>query len=353
MLKRTSITYLNLTGTMFQDYDKSSLLFFDIETTGLSPRSSYLYLIGAITWQNGAWVCTQWFAENYNEEPELLKTFLSFSAPFKQIIHFNGDRFDIPYLKEKCHTYHLTDTLSTIISRDLFRMIRPLKKLLQLDSLKQKSLEQFLGNYREDPFTGGELIQVYQEYLETPSDSRLQCLLLHNYEDLLGMMSILPMLSYHLILSGSFQIANSEVNGDCLLVHAWLPLTLPKAFTYTEKEVTLFGEKDHISFQIEGIRDTLKYFFPDYKNYYYLPMEDIAIHKSLASFVDKDHRVPAKISTCYNKKKGFYLPQSEELFKPVFKKDYADKQMYFSCSEAFVQDRERVQMYLQSIVSEL
>ena len=55
------------------------------------------------------------------------------------------------------------------------------------------------------------------------------------------------------------------------------------------------------------IRDR-KYFYPDYKNYSYLPDEDYAIHKSCAIYVDKAHRVPARPETCYTRKTGEFLP---------------------------------------------
>ena len=40
MIKKTYHLQLDLTGTQFQDYNRSSLLFFDIETTGLTARMS-------------------------------------------------------------------------------------------------------------------------------------------------------------------------------------------------------------------------------------------------------------------------------------------------------------------------
>ena len=41
-------------------------------------------------------------------------------------------------------------------------------------------------------------------------------------------------------------------------------------------------------------QDTLKYFYDNYKDYFYLPKEDTAIHKSVATYVDKDFRQKAK-----------------------------------------------------------
>ena len=54
--------------------NKEEVLFLDIETTGLSPKSSNLYLIGCVYYENDMWHSIQWFAEKYEEEllPEVM-----------------------------------------------------------------------------------------------------------------------------------------------------------------------------------------------------------------------------------------------------------------------------------------
>lgn len=350
--KNTTIAF-QLTGTLLQDYDPYSLLFFDIETTGFTAASSSLYLIGAVTRQGNDWILTQWFAESSQEEAEVLQAFLEFSTHYKQLIHFNGDRFDLPYLAAKCAQYQLYNTLSLLISRDLYRLIRPLKSMLSLSALNQRCLEEFLGIFRRDPYTGGELIHVYHTYEKSPDSSNLQKLLLHNHEDLLGMLDILPILSYRIILSGNFQITDYQIEDSSLILQGRLPLYLPQVFSFRNQWLYLTGSQDRLAMEIFGVRDTLKYFFPDFKNYYYLPEEDIALHKSVAAYVDKAHREPAKLSTCYNKKNGFYVPQFEELHKPVFKTDYHDKQMYFSCNDKFLENRENLYQYACHLLAHL
>ena len=54
-------------------------LFFDIETTGFTAKSSYLYLIGCVFFTNNAWYIRQWFATTYKEELEILTSFLEFA----------------------------------------------------------------------------------------------------------------------------------------------------------------------------------------------------------------------------------------------------------------------------------
>jgi len=229
-------------------------------------------------------------------------------------------------------------------------MIRPLKPLLQLSALNQKSLEEYLGLFRRDPYSGGELIEVYRKFTHMHSDDLLNVLLLHNYEDLLGMLSILPMLNYLPLTEGSFAVSSAERDGDFLLIYGLLPAPVPKSFSLREELFYLSCDKEYFGMQISGISKNLKHFFKDYKNYYYLPLEDTAIHKSVASFVDKQYREPAKASTCYCRKKGFYLPQYTALFEPVFKEDYSASLLYFACSDAFIQDKSSLRCYAEHLL---
>ena len=87
------------------------LLFLDIETTGLSPKTSDLYLIGVAYYQKHTWHVCQYFAESLEQEKEVLKNFAVLARSFKYAIHYNGDRFDVPYLKAKYEKYGFEDTL--------------------------------------------------------------------------------------------------------------------------------------------------------------------------------------------------------------------------------------------------
>lgn len=58
-----------------------------------------------------------------------------------------------------------------------------------------------------------------------------------------------------------------------------------------------------------GIRDTLKYFYPDYQNYYYLPEEDMVIHKSIADSVDPSYRKKATKTPVIQKKQESFFPR--------------------------------------------
>lgn len=92
-------------------------------------------------------------------------------------------------------------------------------------------------------------------------------------------------------------------------VHVAAPIPWSKLFRdQPQKELELTLEHSLGLLTIPCVHEELKYFIPDYKNYYYLPEEDTAIHRSVAEFVDKSHRKAATAATCYVRKTGDFIP---------------------------------------------
>ena len=79
----------------------------------------------------------------------------------------------------------------------------------------------------------------------------------------------------------------------------------------------------------------MKFFFDHPEDYYYLPAEDMAIHKSVATYVDKDFRKKATADNCYTKKDAIFVPQYETLITPFFKESNKDKLTYFELTGSF------------------
>ncbi|MDE6921125.1 MAG: ribonuclease H-like domain-containing protein, partial [Lachnospiraceae bacterium] len=87
-------------------------LFIDIETTGLYVRSSTLYMIGCAYLEESedkpsCWHLIQWLATNYEDEANVLNAFVSFAKPYRYLIHFIGNQFDIPYLQNKLQQHNI------------------------------------------------------------------------------------------------------------------------------------------------------------------------------------------------------------------------------------------------------
>ena len=326
---------------------RARIIFFDIETTGLSYKNAQIYLIGAVYFEDGRWRLKQFFAEDRYEEPRLLENFFALIDERRRLgrlflISFNGDGFDIPFIRSCIRQYALPYDFSGTFSLDLFKRIKPYKSLLGLDNCKLKTVERLCGIYREDKYGGGELIYVYEEYLRLSrldegsceyneqnlklKDALLKALLLHNAEDIMDMPMLMDILGYDsLIAEDAYTVTSSLIADGSWDIHARLEMPLPKGLYYEDEQLTLsISEEDRLALNlaVQVYEGELKSFYADYKSYYYLPQEDYAIHKSLGEFVDKPKRRQATARTCYQRVPGIFIPEPEPIFAPVFYKEY-------------------------------
>lgn len=329
---------------------KERIVFFDIETTGLGSKSSSIYLVGTVSFEENSWQLTQLFAESVAEEAELIKAFFDIIAEKKKLgrvilISYNGDGFDIPFIKGCIAGYGLSYSFDAVVSLDLIKKIRPYKRLAGLSGCSLKTVERELcGIYREDKYNGGELVYVYEEYLRLArlspesceyteynlklKDRLLYTLLLHNAEDIADMPLLMDIMGYESLFNGDFSVYESRITGDSKPVwdiHARLRISLPKGIYREEDGIVIsIGEEDRheLNIAVSVFEGEMKYFFADYKEYYYLPLEDYAVHKSVGEFVDKSAKKKATARTCYQKKRGLFVPEYEAVFTPMFYRDY-------------------------------
>ena len=343
-----------------KEYFTPATIFFDIETTGFSAARSQVYMIGYACRTADKICATQLFAENLSEEPELLSAFLDALSSCDTLISFNGTGFDVPFLKSRCAHHKMPEHLDSFCHLDLYKQLSKYKTILNLPNLKQKTLEEFLGIPRDDAYSGGDLIPIYQEYTKSPSEEACVLLKLHNLEDITGMPALLPLLAYPCLFEGKFQAASWEKHSwetyedavsQELILTLDLKLPLPKHFSYTAGEIYVAGSQCQAKLRIPIYDGELKYFYPNYKDYYYLPTEDMAVHKSVASYVDKNFRIQAAAATCYVKKPGCFLPQYQELFSPALKQKYQDKTTYFELTEAFTNSKENLKTYAMHLLA--
>lgn len=362
------------------DVSLETMLYIDIETTGLSGEESYIYLIGTLSLINGVPTIQQWFLETISEEKELLKEFISFCSSFSCLVHYNGSNFDLPFLQKRCNFHDLNYSFSSILSYDIYKEIRPFRSYFKLPDLKQQTIEKFFNWNRKGIKKGVELITIYTQYigrrqyeqlhkigsqknlfaplivskssglptLPLHSAKELQnILLLHNEEDLIGLIICTAFLNYLQLFQGKFKIVSGKIkerqNTVCFLlsfeqkVKKHLSFSfkfpLPTPDDWQQKQGTVFLKENFAFVSLPFYSGILKYFFPNYKEYYYLPIEDMAIHKSVAKFVDKAYKIKAAKETACQKKEGIFLPQKEVIFTPIFQKTPKDKISYFELTK--------------------
>lgn len=335
---------------------KEEVLFVDIETTGLSARSAAVYEIGTayVSDSTGEWEIRQWLCSHRREEKEMLRQFFTFAGRFRLLVHFNGTTFDLPFLKARGEKFgglgkhfdpesaQMKSVLDDCASLDLYRRFHGLASLLGLPDRKQKTFEGFLGIQREDTMDGGRLIPVWDEY-EQSGDVKLEhFLLIHNEEDMKGLLRLTDLFACTSLLRGEFTILSHELNQDRSFggqeiceaqVFFRLDQPLRRKFFISEHGFYFSAEGERGKAVLPLVRDTLKYFYPDYRNYYYLPREDTAVHKSVGELVDRDFRKKATAATCYIKKEGLFFLTDKQDDTPCFYREYKGKERFVLYNE--------------------
>jgi len=165
----------------------------DIETTGLSPKNSAFVLGGLLTAEAAGLVSEQFFADTLDEEQAALSQFWKASAAKDLLITFNGQSFDLPFIRERApHT--VTDMPYNL---DLFQLVRKYSPIRQfLPNLKQKSIENYMGlwQYRKDEISGKESVDLYYRYLSSQDDKLREVILLHNHDDIVQLYRLLKVI---------------------------------------------------------------------------------------------------------------------------------------------------------------
>ncbi len=325
---------------------------FDIETTGLSAASAYIYLIGALEIKSDRLIFIQWFAEKPEEERLLIEKFFSWIPVHACLIHFNGRGFDIPFISKKCRQHDIKNTLPQLPDIDLYRSFACLKNYFDMPGRKLVSYEQLIGINREDQYNGGELINVYKNYIgkskfdPAGAEELLHLLLLHNEEDIKDMVPVLSLFTFLDLFNGNFSSYTYNVSdtstpvpeseNEKLIIELEMDYPFPlsshhKLATMPEMDmitIDTYGKKATITIPIINAR--LKHFFEDYKSYYYLPDEDLAIHKSAAAVHPSSQKHNATRRTAYSYASGSFIPQTGTALKPYFKYNFEDRMSFIS-----------------------
>lgn len=337
------------TGTLNQSelynlefrYQPADVLLFDIETTGFSAKNTILYLIGMCFYSDSSWHYQLLFNNDGRSELTILDTFLHIISSFHTLIHFNGDGFDLRYLKEKYTQYqaltsgqyfkHAISSLESLESVDLYKLIKPYRSCLALPDLKLKTVQQALNIPRTDPYSGGELIRIYKTYLKEHRENLQKMLLQHNYDDILAMIPMLRLLAFESLANHEFHLITIQERESCLVLTLIFPQSIPLCY----KKETAYG-----SFQIDDTcgtlliplqRGELRYYLKNWKDYYYLPVEDTVMHKSIAAFVDTGYKQKATKENGFLKHSSVFFPCPQGLAScpdKLYKKNSSDSVSY-------------------------
>lgn len=237
-------------------YDEEAV-FLDIETTGLSPMRSFIYLIGLvfIDLKKVTMHITQLIAEDRDEEEEILKLMKEKLNGYKTVVTYNGNSFDLPFIAKRSERYGIEPI--AMDSFDMYEKLRLHKDTLKLDGLKQKNIEKKLGITREDRYNGGECISFYKDYVKNKNQESFDRFVLHNYDDLLYMpatMSILDLLDEKITIDidgRKYKFDKHSIKKDILMIDFTTDMGIN---TYVEETGYLIEEDEerrHLEFTLK------------------------------------------------------------------------------------------------------
>lgn len=302
-------------GKIFDNYVNENIIFFDIETTGLSPDRGEVYLIGCLVFQQNQWRLIQFLSESPSDEKKILVAFQNLCNFHDTYIHFNGRSFDIPYLNKKFSHYHLKGFSSLSTEIDLFRKIKSYHALLQLETYSLSSLMEFVGRKRKDFFTGRELIGQYLQYRSQKSSCLEKNILLHNKEDVLGLLDVFIIEQQIQALKSAYKVNSWYIESNSIeekKLHGSIQFNHPSYLDFVLNlpwgKIIFYSKDTKADLCIQLFHGTAYHFFDNYKEYYYIADQDEAIHKSVGKFLPPIKRKQATASNCYIKKEGLFIP---------------------------------------------
>jgi uncharacterized protein YprB with RNaseH-like and TPR domain len=189
------------------------LLFFDLETTGLSGGAgTYAFLVGCGYFEGQSFHTRQFFLPDYDRERPLLSAVAGLVEKFGGLVTYNGRTFDLPLIETRYQVNRLDSPFGGFPHLD---MLHPSRRLwrrrhavadevasarrsgvtfaaaAEATSCALKALEQaVLGTEREHDVPGFEIPSRYFEYIRTGDARMLEGVFEHNRLDLLSLAAL-------------------------------------------------------------------------------------------------------------------------------------------------------------------
>jgi len=168
-----------------------NFLFMDIETLGL--KGVPLILIGVARVESKQILVDQYLLRNLEEESAALDAFVSHVDEDTVFVSFNGQTFDVPYIKDRLRYHGLKGNIQRY-HLDLLHFSRRTWKS-KLPNCQLQTLEKYLFDFeREDDVPSSMVPSFYKTYNETGNIGPLIPIVEHNREDVITLARILSRL---------------------------------------------------------------------------------------------------------------------------------------------------------------
>ena len=172
-----------------QSMDLRRTVFLDTETTGLSGGTGTMaFVVGLGFFEDDCFQLHQAFMRDPGDEPAMINLLEELLARFTALVTFNGRAFDVPILETRFTLSRRRSPLTRMPHLDLLPPSRRMWRL-SLPSCALGVLEQEVLGIRRDQadVPGGEIPQIYRDYLRTGDARDVSRILYHNQVDILSL----------------------------------------------------------------------------------------------------------------------------------------------------------------------
>ncbi len=218
-----------------KDGNFEDLLFYDLETTGLSGGAGTVAFLAGFGWiEKNRLIINQYFLHDFPGEIDFLLLINEILIPGKILVSYNGKSFDHPLLRTRFLMKGLK--LHELLEIDLLHPSRRLWKK-RLSSCSLGTIENnILGIHRINDVPGIEVPDIYFDYLkngqDTGKDNRLEEVFKHHLQDIKSLAELLAHME--LLWSnpmdvpvedrtalGKLMLLRNRKGGESLLEQSW------------------------------------------------------------------------------------------------------------------------------------
>lgn len=275
-------------------------------------------------------------AEKESDEYDILLALPELLADTDEIITFNGNAFDIPFLRRKLNAYDLPDAFADMKTRDLMLDYRVVAQVLALPSKKLADFAEYIASHpgnrtfknasvfqddtRQTERRSRNLPEKAQETILPPDDAQRT-------------LEILGFDAFCELLHGVFTFRTASLSGGLFVMELTTPHPAPCRISLHDAPFHLVFEENKVLLSSRMENGCIRFYHSDVKNYYYLPAEGFAVHKSVGTFVDPSHRQKAVRENCFTS-----LPVTE-----IFLQDRSQESAYAKSALQYISSVSRKQ----------
>ncbi|MEE2856261.1 MAG: ribonuclease H-like domain-containing protein [Planctomycetota bacterium] len=166
-------------------------LFLDLETTGLRADRSLASMIGFLHREQDSLRLQQWYSGDVRMERRQLERLHRLLERFDRVVTYNGNGFDLPFLRTRWRWHRLSGITGALESEDLLVEVRKRYRKQWPDCRLTTAEERLLATPRQgDDVPGSEAPLRFQDLREGAPVSVIEPVFEHNRRDLISLVAL-------------------------------------------------------------------------------------------------------------------------------------------------------------------